>query len=663
MAINAGGETTIAANDEVFERDRYFQGGVVSKKGQGLTINGTDSPALYQTERFAIGEELWYSLPIPFNVGHNDRGWTFVLTLKFVEVQFNATGKRMFGVNLNGLHVLRDIDVFSMVGYGTAYDEHIEFKIDPDHYAIWVTSVGPMRVRIEQPAAFYGDLHVALTPTEFGNARLCAMQLQQGTLEEVEAALEQSSPHRRLSSKKKRQKRGGGDGVFTLRIGLLCLAAGAALALLGREILAWRNKKRALPAKLREKLVSQPAQNHGRRSKTDTPQKPRKEKKSSGSNSPDSQPKDRNEQQHRQSETKSPASPRTQAKRDERTRLKKEAKDKQREKARAQSMRAEVEALAKAKAAAENAARRSAAAMAALREAEEAEAAQEAVALREQAAEAEERRRSAREAELAARAQAKSLKARLKKRQRQAAMKLKASEAAAAAQKEREREQKPQQQEQEQARAPQKPAGFPAPGPTQGLATAQVDWSSTGSLAGLPVTSDANDDLDVDVFAVLQDEILNPTGGGGDAADDDADLDSRLLSNLIEFLDTDDSDSESVHSESVHSVTDSSYSATDTSLADFDFSAAAAVQLSANAPEFTPATTDDSSDVGSMSVEDWMEAHQLSQYTTYLLTAGAKTVDDLLAMPLTHDHLKSIGLTKLRGRLLLMNSLKSLATE
>eukprot|EP01046_Picozoa_sp_COSAG06_P093954 COSAG06_NODE_40122_length_405_cov_0.839869_1_plen_28_part_01 len=28
----------------------------------------------------------------------------------------------MFGVNLNGLHVLRDIDVFSMVGWATAYD-------------------------------------------------------------------------------------------------------------------------------------------------------------------------------------------------------------------------------------------------------------------------------------------------------------------------------------------------------------------------------------------------------------------------------------------------------------------------------------------------------------------------------------------------------------
>ena len=53
-----------------------------------------------------------------------------------------------------------------------------------------------------------------------------------------------------------------------------------------------------------------------------------------------------------------------------------------------------------------------------------------------------------------------------------------------------------------------------------------------------------------------------------------------------------------------------------------------------------------------------MEAHQLSQYTPNLLDAGLKTVGDLLAMPLTHDHLKSLGLTKLRSRLFLMNSLK-----
>jgi hypothetical protein len=53
MAINAGGDTTIAADGEVFERDRYYQGGVVSKKGKDLVINGTNSPALYQVRHLA----------------------------------------------------------------------------------------------------------------------------------------------------------------------------------------------------------------------------------------------------------------------------------------------------------------------------------------------------------------------------------------------------------------------------------------------------------------------------------------------------------------------------------------------------------------------------------------------------------------------------------
>lgn len=55
-----------------------------------------------QTERFAIGEELWYSLPIPFNVGHNGRGWTFVLTLK---VRTHSQRRaRVFSFSCTGLN-------------------------------------------------------------------------------------------------------------------------------------------------------------------------------------------------------------------------------------------------------------------------------------------------------------------------------------------------------------------------------------------------------------------------------------------------------------------------------------------------------------------------------------------------------------------------------
>ena len=427
----------VAADGEVFERDRYYQGGVVSKKGKELTINGTNSPALYQTERFAIGEELWYSLPIPFNVGHNGRGWTFVLTLKFVEVQFNATGRRMFGVNLNGLHVLRDIDVFSMVGWATAYDEHIEFRIDPDHYAIWVTSVGPMRVRIEQPAAFYGDLHVALTPTEFGNARLCAMQLTQGTLEELDAAAEAADPARRRLAAKKKKKAGADKQWWRSSPKILLLFAGFAAALFGaRELFAFNSKKRSLPAKLRERKgkeketpprSSQKKTEKETETETETAVTKESSKERGGKASPERDKNPKSEPKPPRAET-----PRTQAKREERSRLKKEQREKQREKSRQESMRAEAEALAKAKAAAQSAARRSAAAFAVLEEATAAEAAAEAQKAEAAEREAEREAEAAKEAELAARAEAKQAKqAKLKKKARKVVAKLSKEKASA----------------------------------------------------------------------------------------------------------------------------------------------------------------------------------------------------------------------------------------
>ena len=55
--------------------------------------------------------------------------------------------------------------------------------------------------------------------------------------------------------------------------------------------------------------------------------------------------------------------------------------------------------------------------------------------------------------------------------------------------------------------------------------------------------------------------------------------------------------------------------------------------------------------------------HDPSYYASMRVSVIFALSTTVLAMSLTHDHLKSIGLTKLRGRLLLMNSLKSLATE
>eukprot|EP01048_Picozoa_sp_COSAG05_P016002 COSAG05_NODE_2004_length_3719_cov_28.261393_1_plen_349_part_00 len=150
------------------------------------------------------GQELWYTLPIPYNVGKDGRGWHFVLALKFVELRHNATGKRLFGINLNGLQVLTGIDLVEEVGFAHVYDEEIEFKLDTENWLLWVTSVGKMQVRMDQPAAFSltGELHVGITPQQ-GNARLCGLQVTQGKLTDL-----YDERKRRLHKGKKRKKRG-----------------------------------------------------------------------------------------------------------------------------------------------------------------------------------------------------------------------------------------------------------------------------------------------------------------------------------------------------------------------------------------------------------------------------------------------------------------------
>lgn len=551
-----------------------------------------------------------------------------------------------------------------------------------------------------------------------------------GGCAELDVAAEQSDPqHRRLSSKKKKRA-GGDDSLFTLRTALLLLVGGTALVIAVRELLAWKFKKRALPAKLREKVGSQPASGRRAKGERDTPSKSQKKKGPERSNSSDASNSSEQSTKHEPKPNKGsgkgngkaspdgqkhesktrPESPRTQQKREERSRQKKEQRDKQKEKSRQESMRAEAEALSKAKAAAQNAARRSAAALAALEEATAAEAAREAVVLREKAEEAavrekaEEaaaRREAAKEAELAARAEAKQAKAKLKKQQRKAAAKLKGANGnagtgspAPSAQEQATKQQRQAQSSGRGSGATSKGGGkLPSSGSSGSLSSLPdtfqssafdhslgVDWSHTadgGGGGGSTMVSrlssgsfdsdeqgatNDNGDLDIDVFAVLQDEIMSRESGGaggeGPALDE-----SRLLSNLIDFLDTDESDSES--------LADSSYSGED--FFGGPLGGASAMQLSASAPEFTPTfPTEDQDqdqdlaaaaagsgyDVSSLSVEVWMEAHELSQYSSNLLDAGLKTVGDLLEMPLTHDHLKSLGLTKLRGRLLLMNSLK-----
>ena len=53
-----------------------------------------------------------------------------MLNLKFSEVYFEQPGKKVFGLDMNGLKVIKELDIYERVGFGAAYDECIEFKLN-----------------------------------------------------------------------------------------------------------------------------------------------------------------------------------------------------------------------------------------------------------------------------------------------------------------------------------------------------------------------------------------------------------------------------------------------------------------------------------------------------------------------------------------------------
>ena len=75
------------------------------------TIAGTSDGALYQTVRYNLEG---YHLPVP--------NGTYRVTLKFCEPHYSAAGKRVFGIQLQGVTVIDRLDIFAQVGQNRAMD-------------------------------------------------------------------------------------------------------------------------------------------------------------------------------------------------------------------------------------------------------------------------------------------------------------------------------------------------------------------------------------------------------------------------------------------------------------------------------------------------------------------------------------------------------------
>ncbi|EAT43540.1 AAEL005016-PA [Aedes aegypti] len=125
-AINAGGEAHVDSNGIKYARDPLMgKTGTESDYGKQLLMINRVKPndeLLYQTERYHH-DSFGYELPI---AGDGE----YVLILKFCEVYFNAPNMKVFDVLLNSRHmVITDLDIFSLVGKGTAHDEYVYFTV------------------------------------------------------------------------------------------------------------------------------------------------------------------------------------------------------------------------------------------------------------------------------------------------------------------------------------------------------------------------------------------------------------------------------------------------------------------------------------------------------------------------------------------------------
>ena len=139
-------------------------------------------------------------MPMP-----QDIGGTFVLNLRFSEVYFEQPGKKVFGLEMNGLKVIRELDIFERVGFGAAYDENIEFKLNREDKTL---TVG------RESVPYDGQLLLRFVSV-VDNPKVNALLVAKGTL----------ADYRRHQKPKKQRKKETDEGEFELTLGTSTLSS------------------------------------------------------------------------------------------------------------------------------------------------------------------------------------------------------------------------------------------------------------------------------------------------------------------------------------------------------------------------------------------------------------------------------------------------------
>jgi hypothetical protein len=107
--LNAGGGQYTDGMGNVYGADQYFSGGYIY--AGSTAIDGTVDDPLYESERFG---NFSYALPL----ANGD----YTVVLKFAEIYWDQSGKRVFDVLVEGQLAIGSLDIFALVGKNRAYD-------------------------------------------------------------------------------------------------------------------------------------------------------------------------------------------------------------------------------------------------------------------------------------------------------------------------------------------------------------------------------------------------------------------------------------------------------------------------------------------------------------------------------------------------------------
>jgi hypothetical protein len=106
IRVRAGGGAVTDANGNVWAADTGFIGGYTYSDGNA--IPNTNTPALYQAQRYNIGAPLEYRFTVP--------NASYSVTLKFAETYFTKAGQRVANVLINGQTVQQNFDIVAAAG-------------------------------------------------------------------------------------------------------------------------------------------------------------------------------------------------------------------------------------------------------------------------------------------------------------------------------------------------------------------------------------------------------------------------------------------------------------------------------------------------------------------------------------------------------------------